>query len=194
MQPTPAYVIKLLQERGVTVKDIAQLVMFIEYNYLPHLTPQKCVTTVQEVLTKRDVQNTIITAIFLDKQAEKHPDNPTVFQDMMNRDDRLYGVDENMALAIVQTYNSIALTNFGYLDKMKPGILKKLNRHQPGEIHVFLDDIVAAIAAAAAAKLAHQDQTTSALPAVDPQEAALSKTAQQALTDLFDYVNRDFNS
>ena len=41
------------------------------------------------------------------------------------------------------------------IDRIKPGILAKLNAHEPGIIHTFLDDIVGAMAAAAASRLAH---------------------------------------
>lgn len=62
-----------------------------------------------------------------------------------------------MALSIVDIYGSIGFTNYGYIDRVKPGILAKLNAHEPGIIHTFLDDLVGAIAAAAAARLAHDD-------------------------------------
>lgn len=52
-------------------------------------------------------------------------------------------------------YGSIGFTNFGYIDKVKPGILKELNEPREGVVHTFLDDIVGAIAAAASSRLAH---------------------------------------
>jgi phosphatidylglycerophosphatase A len=60
-----------------------------------------------------------------------------------------------MALGIVNVYGSIGFTNYGYIDKVKPGILAKLNDHESGQIHTFLDDLIGAIAAAAASRLAH---------------------------------------
>ena len=61
-----------------------------------------------------------------------------------------------MALSIVNVYGSIGFTNYGYIDKVKPGILADLNSHESGAVHTFLDDLVGAIAAAAAAsRLAH---------------------------------------
>lgn len=50
---------------------------------------------------------------------------------------------------------SIGFTNYGYIDRLKPGVLKRLNDKTDGEIHTFLDDLVGAIASAAAARLAH---------------------------------------
>ncbi|MDP3386293.1 MAG: phosphatidylglycerophosphatase A, partial [Eubacteriales bacterium] len=57
-------------------------------------------------------------------------------------------------LSIVNLYGSIGFTNYGYLDKAKPGILKQLDT-KGSHIHTFLDDLVAGIAAAAASRLAH---------------------------------------
>ena len=76
-------------------------------------------------------------------------------QTIIYNDEGLYGVDEIVALSIVNVYGSIGLTNFGYIDKTKPGILEKLNSKTDGQIHTFLDDIVGAIAAAASSRIAH---------------------------------------
>ncbi|MNW10709.1 Phosphatidylglycerophosphatase A [compost metagenome] len=51
----------------------------------------------------------------------------------------------------------IGLTSFGYLDKEKMGIIRDLNDDKTS-IHVFLDDLVAGLAAAASARIAHQNQ------------------------------------
>lgn len=61
-----------------------------------------------------------------------------------------------LAFSIVNVYGSIGFTNYGYVDKLKPGILQKLNDKSSGECHTFLDDIVGAIAAAASSRLAHR--------------------------------------
>jgi len=95
-----------------------------------------------------------MTGIALDKAAEKHQlESP--LQEIIEVDEGLYGVDEVLAFSIVNVYGSIGFTNYGYIDRVKPGILAKLNAHEPGIIHTFLDDIVGAIAAAAASRLAH---------------------------------------
>ena len=52
-------------------------------------------------------------------------------------------------------YGSIGLTNFGYLDKEKIGIIRKLDRSKQDTVNTFIDDIVAAIAVAAASRIAH---------------------------------------
>ncbi|GAA2899503.1 phosphatidylglycerophosphatase A [Enterococcus pseudoavium] len=147
---------ELLTERGVTIRDIADLVFFLQKDYIDKLSIDVCIDSVNRVLTKREVHNAIITGIELDKLAEqKKLDFP--LQDIIEEDEGLYGIDEIMALSIVNVYGSIGFTNYGYIDKVKPGILKKLNKHDDGQVHTFLDDLVGAIAASAASRLAHEN-------------------------------------
>lgn len=146
--------LELLDQRGVKLKDIAELVMFLQQSYINDLSYEVCLEHVEAVLKKREVQNTVLTGIQLDILAEKKQlMNPLL--DIIVDDEGLYGIDEILALSIVNVYGSIGFTNYGYIDKIKPGILKKLNSHDDNEVHTFLDDIVGAIAAAAASRLAH---------------------------------------
>ena len=69
----------------------------------------------------------------------------------------MYGVDETIGLAIATIYGTIALTNFGYLDKEKPGYISQLNDDK-SQVNTFADDIASALVAAGAARLAHQYQ------------------------------------
>ncbi|MEW6661640.1 MAG: phosphatidylglycerophosphatase A [Bacillota bacterium] len=147
--------IEWLQERGVNLEDIAGLVYEIQKPYIPNLSIEDCFCSVDRVMDKREVQNSIFTGLSLDELAEKGLIREPL-QTMIKKDDGLYGIDEILALSIVNVYGSIGLTNFGYLDKIKLGIIKELNQHRNRVINTFLDDIVAAIAAAAAARLAHQ--------------------------------------
>ncbi|MGF7013408.1 phosphatidylglycerophosphatase A family protein [Ornithinibacillus bavariensis] len=145
---------ELLEERGVTLKDIAELVYYLQSNYHENLSLEDCLYNVDRVLEKREVQNAILTGIQLDKLAEKKMlEEP--LQKTIETDEGLYGVDEIIAFSIVNVYGSIGFTNYGYIDKQKPGILKRLNDKSTGECHTFLDDIVGAIAAAASSRLAH---------------------------------------
>ncbi len=146
---------KRLKERGVKVEDIAELVLYLQKRYYPEMTLEDCIESVNAVLSKREVQNAIVTGIQLDVLAEKGLlDEP--LQSTIAVDESLYGIDEIMALSIVNVYGSIGFTNYGYIDKQKPGILAKLNDHSDGSCHTFLDDIVGAIAAAAASRHAHR--------------------------------------
>jgi|SRR5699024_4450030 len=145
---------ELLTERGVTMDDIAELVYYLQSSYHPDLKLDTCKENVERVLKKREVQNAIITGIQLDKLAEQNKlEEP--LQKTIETDESLYGIDEVIALSIVNVYGSIGFTNYGYIDKRKPGILKRLNDQSTGEVHTFLDDIVGAIAAAASSRLAH---------------------------------------
>ncbi|MGY3766553.1 phosphatidylglycerophosphatase A family protein [Vagococcus vulneris] len=144
----------MLLKRGVTMDDIADLVYFLQESYVPGLTLDRCKENIEAVLAKREVQNAIITGIQLDVLAEQKK-LVAPLQEMLEHDAGLYGVDEILALGIVNVYGSIGFTNYGYIDKVKPGILAKLNDHNTEMVHTFLDDIVGAIAAAAASRLAH---------------------------------------
>lgn len=146
-----------LRERGVSVTDIADLVYFLQKKYHASLSKEECVMNVERVLAKREVQNAILTGIQLDRLAEqKMLAEP--LQSIIEVDESLYGIDEILSFAIVNIYGSIGYTNYGYVDKEKPGILARLNDKSTGECHTFLDDIVGAIAAAASSRLAHSSQ------------------------------------
>ncbi|GIN56666.1 phosphatidylglycerophosphatase A [Lederbergia ruris] len=148
---------RLLEERGVQIDDIAELVMYLQKRYHPDLQLEECIENIERVLQKREVQNAVLTGIQLDKLAEKGLlDEP--LQQIIADDESLYGVDEILAFSIVNVYGSIGFTNYGYIDKQKPGILERLNDHSTGECHTFLDDIVGAIAAAASSRLAHSSK------------------------------------
>ncbi|MFD2169478.1 phosphatidylglycerophosphatase A [Tumebacillus lipolyticus] len=147
-------VIKMLNRRGVTLDDIVDIVYELQKPYHPDLERDPCVTSVLRVLAKREVQYALYTGIALDELAEKKA-LPEPLQRIMEVDEPLYGVDEILALAITNVYGSIGLTSFGFLDKEKVGIIAKLNNKSNG-IHVFLDDLVAGVAAAASARIAHR--------------------------------------
>lgn len=148
-----------LLERGVQLQDIADLVFFLQEKYHPDLQMEVCLENVEKVLSKREVQNAVITGIQLDILAEKRLlEEP--LQSMLETDESLYGVDEILAFSIVNVYGSIGFTNYGYIDKLKPGILEKLNDKNSGQCNTFLDDIVGAIAAAASSRLAHRAANT----------------------------------
>src|SRR6476620_2452175 len=146
---------KWLLDRGVKTKEIAELVYFLQKDYHTDLKIEDCLHNVERVIRKREVQNAILTGIQLDILAEKGLlEEP--LQSIVRNDEGLYGVDEILAFSIVNVYGSIGFTNYGYIDKLKPGILEKLNDKSSGDCHTFLDDIVGAIAAAASSRLAHQ--------------------------------------
>lgn len=146
--------LRMLKERGVTLEDIADVVLFLQKDYVPELSLETCIDSIHAVLAKREVQNAILTGIQLDMLAEqKKLFSP--LQEMLEVDESLFGVDEVLALAIINIYGSIGFTNFGYIDKIKCGILGFLNDKKNG-VHTFLDDLVGAVAAAASSRIAHR--------------------------------------
>lgn len=149
-------VLALLKRRGVSKQDIIECVYFLQKQYHDQLTSEKIIYYVDSVLNKREVQNAIYTGIAIDMAVEEKILENKELEHLIAHDEGLYGVDEVLAYGICNLYGSIALTNFGYIDKMKPGIIGRLNNaDHTVQCNTFLDDIVGAIAAAAASKLAH---------------------------------------
>ena len=146
-------VIDRLKSRGVEVEAVAEIVHKLQKPYYPWLRAEECRESVMAVLGKREVQYAIHTGIALDEMAEKKL-LPEPLQSLLERDEPLYGVDETLALGITNVYGMIGLTSFGFLDKEKLGVIKTLNDDRNG-VHVFLDDLVAGLAAAASARIAH---------------------------------------
>lgn len=150
---------KLLQQRGVRLEDIAEIVYDLQKDYISNLTMDFCLENVIAVLKKREVQNAVITGIEIDIAAERRQFSP-VLNDLLMRDEGLYGIDEILVLSIVNVYGSIGLTNFGYVDKLKPGIIGELNDSKDEHCNTFIDDVVGALAAAAASRIAHSQPQT----------------------------------
>lgn len=146
-----------LSERGVELMDIAKLTYELQLPYLPHIDMDLCLIHINKVLLKREVQHAILVGIELDVLAEKNMLTEPL-STLVKSDHGLFGIDEILALAIVNVYGSIGLTNFGYVDKVKPGIIGKLDDEgkKEGRCNTFLDDIVGAIAASAASSIAHR--------------------------------------
>lgn len=154
MEELNTMTIEILERRGVTVEDIAKLVLELQKSYYTKLTLETCVENVEAVLRKREIIHAILTGIALDELAEKKL-LPEPLQSIVESDEALYGIDEIIPLSIVNVYGTIGLTNYGYLDKEKIGIIKELDEEKGERVNTFLDDLVAAIAAAAASRIAH---------------------------------------
>lgn len=144
-----------LKERGVKIEDIAELVFDLQRPFMPGLTIHACVENVKGVLAKRELQHAILVGVELDRLAEKKMLSEPL-QSLVDQDEGLFGVDETIALGAVSSFGSIAATTFGYLDKVKPKIIGKLDLAKHGRVNTFLDDLVASIAADASSRLAHR--------------------------------------
>lgn len=148
--------VSLLAERGVELTHIAQCVLYLQSEYHPDIKEDEIIMVIQNVIRKREVQHAIITGITLDKLTESNQLHDDELHAILSNDYSLYGLDEVLAYGICNLYGSIALTNFGYIDREKPLIIKKLNENSQ-MCHTFLDDIVGAIAASAASRIAHHN-------------------------------------
>lgn len=146
--------IAMLNRRGVELDDIGELVLFLQKRYYPDLTLEFCVENLKSVLKKREIVHAILTGIALDEMADKEL-LPEPLQSIVYADEGLFGIDEIIPLSIVNVYGTIGLTNYGFLDKEKIGIIKKLDEEKDVQCNTFLDDIVAALAAATASRIAH---------------------------------------
>lgn len=151
------YCLELLERRGVKISDITEIVYWLQSKYVPDLSMKICEDAVDRVLSKREVHYAILTGVELDMKAEKKELSEPL-QTLIDSDYPLYGIDEILVLSICNIYGSIGLTNFGYVDKIKPGIigvLDKQGKDYEEHCHTFLDDLIGAIAAAAASSVAH---------------------------------------
>ncbi|NLC02978.1 MAG: phosphatidylglycerophosphatase A [Tissierellia bacterium] len=146
--------IEMLNRRGVELEDIGELVLFLQKQYYPDLTLEYCVENLKSVLKKREIVHAILTGIALDELADKKL-LPEPLQTIVEEDEGLFGIDEIIPLSIVNVYGTIGLTNYGFLDKEKIGIIKKLDEEKDVQCNTFLDDLVAALAAATASRIAH---------------------------------------
>ena len=146
--------IQTLAQRGVMLEDIAKCAMELQAKYHPEVSLEETIILVHSVIEKREVQHAILTGIQLDMMAESDCTMLEGLRELLIKDEGLYGLDEVLAYGICNLYGSIALTNYGYIDKIKPCIIGELNE-KGNQCNTFLDDIVGAIAAAVASKIAH---------------------------------------
>ncbi|MDO5330829.1 MAG: phosphatidylglycerophosphatase A [Bacillota bacterium] len=158
MEELAQHCIDLLASRGVSIDDIADCARYLQSDYHVDLKKEELVESVLSVISKREAQFAIVTGIEMDKVAEQHKMDDKVLEAALLRDEPLFGVDEVLAYGICNLYGSIAMTNFGFIDKNKYGIIAKLNEagKSTGVCNTFLDDIVGAIAASAASRFAHR--------------------------------------
>jgi phosphatidylglycerophosphatase A len=149
--------IEKLEERGATIEKMASLALELQKSYDPNLTLEDCKEALLMVLEKREVTHAVLTGIAIDLAVENKVFDEHISK-IIKEDKPLYGIDEILALSIVNVYGSIALTNFGYLDKLKPGIVGEIDMlgKQNGGCSTFLDDIVGALVAATVSRIAHK--------------------------------------
>ncbi|KMY45302.1 phosphatidylglycerophosphatase [Bacillus sp. FJAT-27916] len=147
-----------LHKRGVSIDSIAKIVYQMQLPYNDNLTMEDCIYSIERVLMKREIQHAILVGVELDMLAEKKMLSEPL-QSIVESDEPLFGVDETIAFGATLSYGSIGVTTFGHLDKNKIGIIRYLDTKKEGSgVNTFLDDLVAAIAASAASRLAHRER------------------------------------
>ena len=147
--------IEKLESRGVTVSEIAEIAYNQQLRYNKNIDINECILSVEKILSLRDTFHLLQLGAEIDRLAEEGMFSGPI-QDIIFNDLGVFGVDEIFGLDIARLYGAIGQTNFGDIDVNKPGIVKKLNEDgKPGKpsCHTFLDDIVGAIAAAAATRV-----------------------------------------
>lgn len=143
---------------GITVDKMAEIVYRDQKPYIDNLTEREANWAVSRVLNKTEFQDGLLVAIYLDKVAQRF-NLMREHDPLMNRlidDHPNFGADEHLAMSLAGLYGSIATTNYGYIDKTKPGIVGELNEMgKSGEyVTTMMDDMIGAIIASAEAKLA----------------------------------------
>jgi len=151
------FCVELIESRGVEIREIAEVAFDLQKPYIDGITIDDADEAVRAVLHKREAQFAIMTGLELDRLSEEGQLQGPI-ADIIKNDFSLYGVDEILVLSVVNVYGSIGLTNFGYLDKAKTGVIREIDEksRNPEQVNTFFDDIICALAAAAASKMAHQ--------------------------------------
>ena len=91
---------RLLNERGVTIPEIAEIVYEMQIPFSPGLTIEECIESVDAVLMKREIQHAILVGVELDILAEQRKLSEPL-QSIVEQDEGLFGVDETIALGAV---------------------------------------------------------------------------------------------
>ena len=148
------FVVKTLQDRGVSLDDLAQMAYDLQSQFLPNLTIDECYENLIQVLHKRELLNNAMVALELDRLCEEGKIKEPL-ESIIKNDAGVFGVDEALAIQIAEIYGTIGVTNFGYMDRVKNGIIRKYDR-DPKHVNTFIDDLLGAIVAALCGKLAHK--------------------------------------
>ena len=150
------YCIEIMKKRGVDLNELAKITFDLQKPYYPEISMEECLDSIESVIKKRESQFAIMTGIELDRLAEENLLQGPI-SDIIKSDFGLYGIDEILALSISNIYGSIGLTNFGFLDKAKPGIIGEIDKKikNSGMCNTFLDDLLCAICAGACSRIAH---------------------------------------
>ena len=70
MEDLTEQAIELMADRGVSLRDIGELVLYLQGEYQKDLTLETCVENIEAVLEKREIVHAILTGIALDQLAD----------------------------------------------------------------------------------------------------------------------------
>lgn len=148
------FVVQRLEEKGVSIDDIAEISYNMQHKFLPLVEYPEYVKSTITVLHKRELLNNAMVGLELDRLAtEQKLVEP--LQSIISNDAGVFGTDEALAVSISSLYGMIGVTDFGFSDHEKRGVLKKLDTEKDKGVNTFIDDLVGAIASAVSAKIAH---------------------------------------
>lgn len=148
------FVLNYFHEKSITQHDLAQLAYDMTSEFTPDVSIDHCFNIIEDVMHKRDYLSTAMVMINLDQLAEKHQ-LAEPLQSIITADAGVFGVDEDLAMSIATLYGPIGATNFGYLDRVKKGLIRRIDR-DGSHINTFLDDLLGATVAAACGKISHE--------------------------------------
>ena len=148
------FVVAELKKRNVDLHALSKIAYHLQKQFLPQLNEQECYEELNSVLHKRELLNNVMVGLELDRLAEENKLKEPLLSIIRN-DAGVFGVDESLALQIADIYGTIGVTNFGYLDRVKYGIIKQFDE-DPKHVNTFIDDLLGAIVAATCAKVAHK--------------------------------------
>lgn len=141
-----------LHKRGITAYSIGEIAYEMQHDYLPDYEISDFAEQFSEVLKKREVLNLLAFAFELDNLANKRMFSDPI-QNIIENDAGFWQIDEILASSLAQLFGMLAITNYGYLDKNKVGIARRLDEED--SITVFSDDIVSALASAVIGRCGH---------------------------------------
>ncbi|OIK86121.1 phosphatidylglycerophosphatase A [Oenococcus oeni] len=141
--------IKRLLKRGVSLNDIYKLTSdFLLQHYHFSAKNEQIVKALSIVLKRDEVNDIILTALYMDEAAETMPDSEPL-KGRLSRDANGHNVDEILAIGLASQFGAAATVHYGWLDNEKPGLIGVLN-DKTDSINVYIDDILAALVASSA--------------------------------------------
>ncbi|EHS87109.1 Phosphatidylglycerophosphatase A [Limosilactobacillus gastricus PS3] len=147
------FVVNRLHERGVELHQLSDIAFEMQSQFGEHSSREEYYENLIDVLHKRELLNEAMVALELDRLAQENQIQEPLLSIIKN-DSGVFGVDEALAIQISNIYGTIGTTNFGYLDRVKYGIIKKFDQDDQ-HVATFIDDLLGAIIAALCGKMAH---------------------------------------